>query len=158
MKTTLSALPALPALLTATALTVALASPAGADPTDTVDTPTRTPGVDEIFTGYVVSTFTDRRLATPQEILDPLSPVSDPFYDEPELTDEAPGTLLKSEPMQVQFTGVRPGNLRAWRTMFVTEEMDGTRSISTDVLMVRARPAGDDVRPRLGGDDQRRRQ
>ncbi|WP_313095750.1 hypothetical protein [Corynebacterium variabile] len=108
MKTTLSALPALPALLTATALTVALASPAGADPTDTVDTPTRTPGVDEIFTGYVVSTFTDGRLATPQDILDPLSPVSDPFYDEPELTDEAPGTLLKSEPVQVQFTGGAP--------------------------------------------------
>jgi len=44
-------------------------------PTDTVDTPTRTPGVDEMFTGYVVSTFTDGRLATPQEILDPQAPV-----------------------------------------------------------------------------------
>jgi hypothetical protein len=150
MKTTLSALPTLPALLTATALTVALASPAGADPTDTVDTPTRTPGVDEIFTGYVVSTFTDGRLATPQEILDPLSPVSDPFYDEPELTDEAPGTLLKSEPVQVQFTGVRPGNLRAWRTMFVTEEMDGTRSISTGILMVPDDGRDDATRPVIG--------
>lgn len=146
--------PALPALLAATALTVALVSPATAAPTDPVDTPTRTPGVDEIFTGYVVSTFTDGRVATPQEIIDPLRPGSDPFYDEPELTDEAPGTLLKSEPVQVQFTGVRPGNLRAWRTMFVTEEATGdaagARSISTGILMVPDDGRDDATRPVIG--------
>ncbi|AGP30415.1 lipase family protein [Corynebacterium terpenotabidum] len=124
-----------PALLTA-ALTVAAAavSPASADP---VDTPTRTPGVDEIFTGYTLSTFVDGQVASLDEIIDPLSPVSDAFYTEPELTgDESAGTLLKAEPVQVQFTGVQPGNLRAWRTMFVTEEMDGTPSVSTGILMV----------------------
>ncbi len=154
MRTTRSARLTLPALLAVATLAVAgatTAPPAVAVPTNTVDTPTRTPGVDEIFTGYVVSTFTDGRVATPQEIIDPLRPESDPFYDEPALTgDEAPGTLLKSEPVQVQFTGVRPGNLRAWRTMFVTEEMDGTRSISTGILMVPDDGRDDATRPVIG--------
>ncbi|WP_312809724.1 lipase family protein [Corynebacterium variabile] len=154
MRTTRSTRLTLPALLAAATLAVAgatTASPAVAVPTDTVDTPTRTPGVDEIFTGYVVSTFTDGRVATPQVIIDPLRPESDPFYTEPSLTgDEAPGTLLKSEPVQVQFTGVRPGNLRAWRTMFVTEEMDGTRSISTGILMVPDDGRDDATRPVIG--------
>lgn len=125
------------ALLAAAALAVATMTPVAADPAGPVDTPTRTPGVEEIFTGYVISTFADGRTGSPREILEPLRPVSDPFYTEPALTgDEPAGTLLKSEPVQVQFTGVRPGNLRAWRTMYVTREMDGSPAISTGILMI----------------------
>lgn len=131
-----SVLPVLPALTAVTAIltATALAVPAVADP---VDTPNRTPGIDEVFGDHVISTFADGRIATPSEIMDPLRPISDDFYDEPELTgDEAAGTLLKTQPVQVQFAAFRPGNLRAWRTMYVTREMDGSPSISTGILMI----------------------
>lgn len=124
------------ALVSALVLTLAgiTHTPAVADP---VDTPNRTPGLDEVFGDHVISTFTDGRVAAPSEIIDPLRPVSDDFYSEPELTgDEAAGTLLKTEPVQVQFAAFRPGNLRAWRTMYVTREMDGSPSVSTGILLI----------------------
>lgn len=130
---------------TVTATSPALAAPA------TADAPTRTPGLSEVFNGYVISTFTEGRPATSGEIIDPLLPVSDPFYDEPVLRgDEPVGTLLRSEPVQVQFTGFRPGNLKAWRTMFVTAETDGSRSVSTGILMVPDDGRDDATRPVIG--------
>ncbi|TXG89034.1 lipase [Rhodococcus rhodnii] len=110
-----------------------------------------TPQLPDVFDGYVVSTFQDGRFATPQEILDGLHPDT-AFYDEPELTGgEAPGTLLKSMPVEVQFSGFRPGNLRAWRLMYVTTGLDArTPEISTGILLVPDDGRDDATRPLIG--------
>lgn len=98
--------------------------------------PNRTPGLDEVFNGYVIGTLQDGRIAGPDEILTPLRP-GDPFYAEPKLTSsDTPGTLLKAKKVDVQFTGVRPGNLDAWKTMFVTTDLRGNRDISTGIVMI----------------------
>lgn len=138
-------------LFAAAVITCALAAPATADEAETVNTPTRTPGIDQVFNGYVISALGQGRVASPQEIMEPLRPVSDAFYQEPTLTgNEVPGTLLKSEPVHVQFTGVQPANLKAWRTMYVTEEMDGTASIGTGILMVPDDGRDNATRPIVG--------
>jgi hypothetical protein len=94
------------------------------------------PSLGEIFTDYTLGTFRDGTLATPQQISDGLS-APDPFYAEPPLRgDEAPGTLLGAEPFDVQFIGVRPGNLSAWKIMYVTQDVRGGLDVSTGVVMV----------------------
>ena len=126
-----------PARIAAACLAVALGASVVPVASAQVDTPVRTPRIDEPFGDYVTSTFADGRLATIDELVEPITTTHDPFYDEPALRgDEAPGTLLKAEPLDVQFTAVRPGNLRAWRTMYVTTERDGSAGISTGILMV----------------------
>ncbi|WP_182348281.1 lipase family protein [Tomitella gaofuii] len=105
------------------------------------DPPVRTPGLDEVFTPYIESTFTDGRLATPGEVIDGLR-ADDPFYEEPPLDGEvAPGTLLKSKPVQVMFGGVRPAHLDAHKVMYVTRGVQGQQVISTGILMI-PRPPG----------------
>ncbi len=100
----------------------------------------RTPGLDEVLTPYVQSTFTDGRMATPGEVIDGLR-ATDAFYAEPPLTGtEAPGTLLKWKPVQVQFGGVRPGNLDAYKIMYVTRGVQEQPVISTGIVMI---PAGE---------------
>lgn len=117
------------AVLAATVALVA-AGPAAADP------PNRSSHLDEVFNGYVLGTFADGRLASPQEIIEPLTS-GDPFYDEPALTgDEAPGTLLKAKPVAVQFSGFRPGNLDAWKVMYVTRDVNDEPIVSTGILMI----------------------
>ncbi|WP_440713152.1 lipase family protein [Gordonia sp. FQ] len=114
---------------TAAVLVGAVAAPAAA-------TPNRTPGLGEVFNGYVVGTFTGAKLASPEEILRPLSP-GDPFYTEPALKpSDTPGTVLKAKKVDVQFLGVKPGKLDAWKTMYVTTDLQGRRDISTGIVMI----------------------
>lgn len=109
--------------------------------TAAAEPPVRTPELDEIFGDYVTSTFTDGRMGTLDEITTGLR-ADDPFYAEPALDgDVAPGTLLKSEPVQVMFTGFRPGNLEAHKVMYVTRGVQGQQVISTGILMI-PRPGG----------------
>ncbi|WP_158726763.1 lipase family protein [Tomitella fengzijianii] len=113
----------------------------GASGAAAAEPPVRTPGLDEVFTPYVQSTFADGRLATPGEVIDGLR-ADDPFYVEPSLDGtEAPGMLLKWKPVQVQFGGVRPGNLDAYKIMYVTRGVEEQPVISTGIVMV---PAGGD--------------
>lgn len=123
------------AVTAALALTLALvpsAAPAAAAPKQ----PNRTPGLDEVFNGYVLSTLRDGRIAGPDEIIEPLRN-DDPFYAEPRLkASDTPGTLLKAKKVNVQFTGVQPAHLDAWKTMFVTTDLQGERDISTGVVMI----------------------
>ncbi|MFT3716766.1 MAG: lipase family protein [Gordonia sp. (in: high G+C Gram-positive bacteria)] len=104
---------------------------AGASPA-----PNRTPGLNEIFNGYVISTLRDGRVGSPEEILKPMLP-GDPFYREPRLKpSDKPGTLLKAQKVAVQFMGVQPAHLDAWKTMFVTTDLKGNRDISTGIIMI----------------------
>lgn len=116
--------------LCATAVTLgAVTAPAAA-------VPNRTPGLDEVFNGYVVGTLQKGELATPEQIVAPLRG-DDPFYDEPTLKgSDEPGTLLRAKKVDVQFTGVRPADLDAWKTMFVTTDLQGRRDISTGIVMI----------------------
>ncbi|MFC4605511.1 lipase family protein [Rhodococcus kronopolitis] len=110
--------------------------PAAAGPPERTQGPVATPGPGEVFQGYTLSTLTDGRMATREEFDAGLAN-HDPFYAEPVLTGtEAPGTLLKSKPVQVQFTGFRPAHLAAWKLMYVTTDLDGSPAISTGILMV----------------------
>ncbi|MFF0488918.1 lipase family protein [Nocardia sp. NPDC004068] len=115
------------------ALALGVAGTAGAQS----DTPSRTPGLDEVFNGYVVGTLRGATLASPQEAFEALR-ADDPFYQEPPLTgDEKPGTLLKAKRVDVLFTGVKPANLDAYKLMYVTTGVDGvTPVVSTGILMI----------------------
>lgn len=113
---------------------VGITAPGSAQPVG--DTPIDTPRPDEVFNGYVLGTFEDGTIASPQEIVDGATGY-DPFYDEPDLRgDETPGTLLKAKPFDVLFTVVEPGNVSAWKIMYVTENTDGSPDISTGVVMI----------------------
>ncbi|MGO4648101.1 lipase family protein [Nocardia sp. 2YAB30] len=99
--------------------------------------PPRTPGLGEVFNGYVVGTVRDATVASPEEAFQALQ-ANDPFYQEPPLTgDEHPGTVLKSKKVDVLFTGVKPANLDAYKLMYVTTGIDGvTPVISTGILII----------------------
>lgn len=99
--------------------------------------PMRTPGLDEVFNGYVVGTLSQGSVASPDEIFRGLA-ADDPFYQEPPLTgDESPGTVLKAKKVDVLFTGVKPANLDAYKLMYVTTGPDGEQPVvSTGILMV----------------------
>ncbi|WP_305092038.1 lipase family protein [Prescottella sp. R16] len=114
--------------------TVASAAPA---PIVSDQSVVRTAGLDEVFGTYVVSTLTSGRLATQAE-MDAGMRTDEPFYDAPALTGtEKPGTLLKVQPVEVLFSGVKPGKLDAYRIMFVTTGIDGvTPEISTGIVLV----------------------
>lgn len=142
-----------PALRTALAVASAVVLAGGIVPAANAqhDTAVRTPHITEPFGDYVQSTFTDGRFATVDELVEPIRTQHEPFYDEPALAgDEAPGTVLKSEPVDVQFAGFRPGNLRAWRTMYVTSERDGSPGTSTGIVMVPDDGKDDSTRPVVG--------
>lgn len=110
-----------------------LAAPASAAPRTP---PNRTPQIGEVFNGYVVGTFRDGRVASPGEIFAPLVS-GDPFYREPKIpADAKPGTLLKAKKVAVQFTGFRPGNVDAYKLMYVTTGLHGEREISTGIVMI----------------------
>ncbi|WP_137724312.1 lipase family protein [Prescottella subtropica] len=96
-----------------------------------------TPALTEAFNGYVVGALTSGRLATQAE-MDAGMGTNEPFYDEPALTGaEKPGTLLKVQPVDILFSGVKPGKIDAYRIMFVTTGRDGvTPEISTGIVMV----------------------
>lgn len=109
---------------------MAAGAPAAAAP------PNRTPNPNEIFNGYVLGTFTNGRVASPQEIFTPLVS-ADPWFVEPRLRGtEKPGAIVKARKVAVQFTGFRPGNLDAYQLMYVTRGLHGEPEISTGILMV----------------------
>ncbi|AXK87299.1 Secretory lipase [Nocardia farcinica] len=120
------------AALAGAALTMSAAGAAVAEPL-----PPRTPGLNEVFNGYVVGALQGATAASPDEILRGLR-ADDPFYEEPPLTGaEQPGTVLKSKKVDVLFTGVKPANLDAYKLMYVTTGLDGvTPIISTGILMI----------------------
>ena len=112
--------------------------------------PVRTPGLDEVFNEYTIGTFQDGQFGTPEEIVDALQP-NDPFYEVPELTGaEAPGALIKVQPVQVMFTGFQPGNLDAYKIMYVTRGVDDKPAISTGIVMVPVDGRENATRPIIG--------
>ncbi|MGW4478674.1 lipase family protein [Rhodococcus triatomae] len=122
-------------------------SVAAASPDPDTSVPLDVPAAGEILTDHTVGALRDGRFATPQEIWDGLVGV-DSFFDEPVLRgDEKPGTLLRSEPFDVQFAGVMPARLDAWKLMYVTENVKGGLDIATAVMMVPEDDRGDATRP-----------
>ncbi|WP_223204814.1 lipase family protein [Gordonia jinghuaiqii] len=123
---------------------VGLVAPAAATP------PNRTPGLDEVVNGFVIGALRDGRLASPQEVIDPLVS-GDPFYDEPRLRGtEKPGDVLKAKKVAVQFMGVRPGKLDAYKLMYVTRGLQNEPEISTGILMIPRDGRSDATRPVVG--------
>lgn len=90
-----------------------------------------------MFNGYVIGSLASGKPGSPEDIFRALTD-DDPFYIEPALKDsDVPGTLLKTQKVDVMFTGYKPGKLDAWRTMYVTTGIDGkTRDISTGIVMI----------------------
>jgi hypothetical protein len=125
--------------VTAVTVVVAAASPmAAAQPAGpAVPAPPQTPSLPQVFNGFVIGSLTGARFASPAQILDGLR-ADDPFYAEPPLPRHAtPGTVLEAEPVAVQFTGLRPADLTAYKLMYVTTGIDGvTPVISTGILMI----------------------
>ncbi|MGW5072888.1 lipase family protein [Rhodococcus sp. NPDC004095] len=120
----------------AAATLITAAVPAAAQVAPTGGVPLDVPTPDEVFNGFTLGTLRHGALATPQENFDGLF-ASDPFFVEPELLGtETPGTLLKAEPFDVLFSGVQPGNIAAWKTMYVTETLEGELDVSTGVVML----------------------
>ncbi|NLE81528.1 MAG: lipase [Rhodococcus sp.] len=108
------------------------------------------PTLQEVFNPFVVGTFVDGGFGSQDEIFQALNP-NDPFYQEPQLTGgEPPGTLLKSKPVDVMFTGFKPGNLDAYKLMYVTTGVDGEHTISTGILMIPVDGRDNATRPLIG--------
>ncbi|MGW0247269.1 lipase family protein [Nocardia goodfellowii] len=126
----------LAACLSTLAILVAGATPPRAEAVPAVPSPPPPP-LSEVFNGYVVGTFRSGTVASPAEIFEALT-VTDPFYTEPALpADAKPGTILKSKPVRVMFTGFQPGALAAYKLMYVSTGVDGvTPVISTGILMI----------------------
>lgn len=118
-----------------TATGVVAAQPAPQPPPPPV--PMRTPGLGEVFNGYVVGTLQGAALASPPELFQALL-ADDPFYQEPPLIgNERPGDVLKAKKVDVMFWGVKPANLDAYKLMYVTTGNDGKQPvISTGILMI----------------------
>lgn len=119
-----------------TAMCAAAVSLTAVSAPDASAVPNRTPGLNEVFNGFVVGTLRDGTLASPDQIIKPMQP-GDPFYREPALKpSDVPGTLLKAKKVDVQYTGFRPANVDAWKAMFVTSDLQGNRDISTGIIMI----------------------
>ncbi|WP_305092537.1 lipase family protein [Prescottella sp. R16] len=92
-------------------------------------------GVDDVFGPFVLGALRDGRF-TPPEQWTPRHPVTDPWYDAPDVSGLAPGTLIRSRPATVQVYGVQPGHVRAHQLMYVTTDFDGSAVTSTGILLV----------------------
>ncbi|CRK54123.1 putative secreted lipase [Rhodococcus sp. RD6.2] len=136
--------------LAVVACTLVACTPIGAAvaaPIPDTAVPIDVPAPDEVLTEFAEGAFRDGRFATPQEIWDGLTG-TDQFFDEPPLRgDEKPGTLLRAEPFELQFAGVVPGRIDAWKLMYVTENVHGGLDIGTAVMMVPEDDRGDATRP-----------
>ncbi|MEP9391752.1 lipase family protein [Gordonia sp. VNK1] len=122
------------AAMALTVPTTAWADPA--PPTYDGSVPLDVPKASEVFSGFTLGTIRDGRAATTEENFVGLL-ADDPFYAEPPIpAGAAPGTLLKAKRFDVLFTGYRPGNIAAWKIMYVTEDVRGRKVISTGVVMI----------------------
>ncbi|EME19580.1 lipase family protein [Rhodococcus triatomae] len=91
--------------------------------------------LDEVFGPFVLSTFADAAVAPPSQWFPRLAS-DDPWYDAPPVADAEPGTLLRARPATVQVYGVQPGHVTAWQLMYVTTDFDGSRTVSTGILLI----------------------
>lgn len=125
------------ALVAIAAATLCGVSPAKADPPPyTGSVPLDVPNTSEVFSGFVLGAFRDGTTATASENFQGLR-ADDPFYREPAIpADAKPGTLLKAKRFDVLFTGFKPGNIAAWKIMYVTQDVRGAKTISTGVVMI----------------------
>lgn len=121
---------------------IAAAQPSGGDdPGPTQPTAdefrTKTPTLEQSFNAFTVGALRSGEFASGEEAFAALT-AQDPFYDEPALTGhERPGELLKSKKVDVLFTGFKPGQLDAYKIMYVTTGIDGaTPVISTGIVMI----------------------
>lgn len=89
----------------------------------------------DVFGPFVLDTFRDGRIAPPEQWR-PRHPVTDPWFQAPPVADLAPGTLLKARPATVQVYGVQPAHVRGYQLMYVTTDFDGSRVVSTGILMI----------------------
>lgn len=106
------------------------------------------PQLSEVLNPFAVSMLRDSVPASPAEMTEGLWGRPGSFYDEPPLDDSMPmGHLLKSEPFEVIYNGVKPAHIRAWRTMYVTEDVAGRRVVSTGVIMLPSDGRDDSSRP-----------
>ncbi|WP_338769586.1 lipase family protein [Nocardia vulneris] len=119
------------AVATATALLLS-AGTAAAEPG-----PQGTPGLDQVFNGFVVGQIQGAQPVPPDQAFQALL-ANDPFYEEPPLIGtEQPGTLLKAKKVDVMFLGITPPDIEAYKLMYVTTGIDGvTPMISTGILMI----------------------
>lgn len=105
------------------------------------------PALSEVLNPFAVAAVRDGEPASFDENVRGLWGPAGDFYAEPALDDSMPmGHLLKSEPFEVIFNGIKPAGIRAWRTMYVTEDVRGDRVVSTGVILL----------PDDGGDDSTR--
>lgn len=91
--------------------------------------------MNDVFGPFVLSTFRDGGIAPPEQWR-PRHPTTDPWYQAPSVAGLAPGTLLKARPAAVQVYGVQPAHVRAYQLMYVTTDFDGSRVVSTGILMI----------------------
>ncbi|MCD2145715.1 lipase family protein [Gordonia paraffinivorans] len=100
-----------------------------------------TPRPDSILNESVLEMIKTSSVTSPWEQFTGLLGYRD-FYKEPKLTgNEAPGTLLKVQKFPMQFAttfvaGTKPGAIDAYMTMYVTERLDGSKNVSTGVIMI----------------------
>ncbi len=101
------------------------------------DNPLDPPMLSEVLNPFAVAAIRDGVPASFEENVQGLWGAPGPFYDEPVIEDWMPvGHLLKSEPFEVIFNGIKPANIRAWRMMYVTEDVVGRKVISTGIIML----------------------
>lgn len=134
---------------TAAAAAVLVGAVVGAQSAAHAD-PVRTPGLDEVFTDFTLGAFQDGQFGAIDEF-NAAQVFRDPFYEEPAVRgDEAPGTLIKSQQVQVMFAGFKPGNLDARTIMYVTRGVDDKPAISTGILLVPVDGRANADRPIIG--------
>ncbi|NLD86469.1 MAG: lipase [Actinomycetales bacterium] len=113
------------------------AGTASASPATDPGHPLAPPPVEEVLNPWTERAIRDGRPATIDENLRGIWGPPGQFFDEPSPLPDVPvGTLLKSEPFQVIFNGFVPAHVRAWRMMYVTEDVRGDRVVSTGIILL----------------------
>lgn len=122
-------------------------APVGAQ-TDEWGGPLEPPNLSEVVNPFAAAAIRDGVPASFEENARGLwGPASD-FYSEPPIDDSMPmGHLLKAEPFEVIFNGIKPAHIRGWRTMYVTEDVRGDRVISTGIILLPDDGRDDSTRP-----------
>lgn len=142
---------ALGTALTAIVAVVLAVAPAGAQDQPSggaFGDPLEPPMLSEVLNPFAVSAIRDGVPASFEENVAGLWDPPGPFYDEPPIDDSMPmGHLLRSEPFEVIFNGIKPAHIRAWRMMYVTEDVEGRRVISTGIIMLPSDGRDDSTRP-----------
>ncbi|WP_280370837.1 lipase family protein [Nocardia wallacei] len=77
-----------------------------------------------------------------RETTRPLLPSQDPFRHAPaDLADYAPGTILRSRPVQVALFGLIPQRVRAWQLLYRSTDLHGDPEVAVTTALL---PADDD--------------